>query len=205
MTTVYLIRHSKPGKCSILFKYSSLQIKNEKRKLTREGKMMAQKFFNNKEFACIDEIYSSNYLRAYQTANILSKRLKLKVNVVQAFGERKIGIKSWDEYPNDFELHQFKDNDYKLKDGESLNEVRKRELVALNSILNKSKANNIAIVFHSTAMMTLLKTWCDIRNDSNYYFKDKVFFNGKWNYCETFKLEFDNENKLINIENIKLN
>ena len=30
-----------------------------------------------------------------------------------------------------------------------------------------------------------------------------IFFNGKWNYCETFKLEFDDNNNLVNIENIK--
>ena len=31
----------------------------------------------------------------------------------------------------------------------------------------------------------------------------KTIFDGNWNYCETFKLEFDNDNKLINIGNIK--
>ena len=31
-------------------------------------------------------------------------------------------------------------------------------------------ANNIAIVFHSNTMMTLLKTWCNVNYDSGYYF-----------------------------------
>ena len=131
------------------------------------------------------------------------KKLNLKVNITADFGERKVGIKSWDDYPKDFEIHQFNDNDYKLENGESLNEVRDREIKALNDILNKSKNDNIAIFFHSTAMMTLLKTWCKVSYDSDYYFKNKVFFDGKWNYCETFKLEFDDNNELISIKNIR--
>ncbi len=203
MKTIYLIRHSNPGKTSILYKFASLQTKNEKRKLTKEGKEYAEEFFNNTEFNKIEEIYSSNYIRARETANILARRLNLKVKIDPNFGERKIGIKSWKEYPKDYEIHQFNDNDYKIGNGESLNEVKNRELISLNNILNESKANTIAIIFHSTAAMILLKTWCDISYDSNYYYKDKVFFDGKWNYCETFKLEFDDKNNLINITNIR--
>ena len=203
MKIIYFIRHSQPGNCSTIFKNSSIQMKNEKKKLTKEGQKIAKDFFSKHEFDNIEEIYSSNYLRAYQTAKILAKRLKLKVNVLPSFGERKIGIKSWNEYPEDFEIHQFNDDEYKLDNGESLKEVRERELKALNTILNESTASNIAIVFHSTAMMTLLKTWCKVSYDSDYYFNNKVFFNGKWDYCETFKLEFDDNNNLLKIKNIK--
>ena len=34
-------------------------------------------------------------------------------------------------------------------------------------------------------------------------FNQKEFFDGKWNFCETFKLIFDEDNNLVNIENIK--
>ena len=51
--------------------------------------------------------------------------------------------------------------------------------------------------------MFLLMKWCDIQYESEYKFKDKVFFDGKWNYCEAFKLEYDNNNELVNIENIR--
>ena len=89
------------------------------------------------------------------------------------------------------------------ENGESLNEVRERELNALNYILNNSKSDKIAIVFHSTAMMTLLKTWCEVSYESDYYFKGNKFFDGKWNYCETFKLKFDDDNNLISIKNLR--
>ena len=33
--------------------------------------------------------------------------------------------------------------------------------------------------------------------------EDNVFFDGKWNYLETFKLEFDENNNVVEIKNIK--
>ena len=201
MKTIYFIRHSKPIDVNNNFNDESLQEKNEKRILSIEGEQIAFDWFNNDEFNDIGEVYSSNYVRAIGTAKYLAEKNNTKVVVVPEFGERKIGIKSWDEYPSDFEIHQFNDNNYKLKNGESLNEVRERELKALINILNSSKSNRIAIVFHSTAMMILLKTWCEVSYDSDYYFKGNKFFDGKWNYCETFKLKFDENNDLVSIEN----
>ena len=201
--TIYFIRHSKPIDVNNEFNDESLQEKNEKRILSIEGEQIAINWFNHDEFDNIKEVFSSNYVRAIGTAKYLADKNNTKVVVVSEFGERKIGIKSWDEYPSDFEIHQFNDNNYKLKNGESLNEVREREFKALINILNSSKSNRIAIVFHSTAMMTLLKTWCEVSYDSDYYFKGNKFFDGKWNYCETFKLKFDDDNNLISIKNLR--
>lgn len=71
----------------------------------------------------------------------------------------------------------------------------------------KSDDKRIAIVFHGTAMLFLLMTWCKVVPDSDKY---KIFFNGNelfcgkhFDFCETFKLTF-NDNELIDIENIKL-
>lgn len=203
MKIIYFIRHSKTLSVDNKFNEDSIQEENEKRILSTKGEKIAKEKFRNIEFDDIEEIYSSNYVRAMQTAKILAEKNNLTINVVSNFGERKIGITSWDDYPKDFEIHQFKDNDYKLPSGESLNEVRKRELKSLNYILDNSKSSKIAIVFHSTAMMTLLKTWCDVSYDSDYYFKGNKFFDGKWNYCETFKLVFDDNNNLVSIENIR--
>ena len=36
------------------------------------------------------------------------------------------------------------------------------------------------------------------------YLKKEFFFDGKWDYCETFKLSFDRNNKLLDIENIEV-
>lgn len=202
MKEIYFIRHSKPLDINNKFNKDSIQAINEKKILSLEGEESAKNKFNNLEFDNIEEIYSSNYVRAMQTAKILADKNNLKINIVSNFGERVIGIESWDEYPKDFEVHQFNDNNYKLKNGESLNEVQTRELEALDYILDNSNSNKIAIAFHSTAMMILLKKWCSVGYDSDYYFHGNQFFDGKWNYCETFKLVFNNK-ELISIENIK--
>lgn len=44
---VFFIRHSKPGKCCPLYKWFSLQKQNEKKRLTNEGKLLAEKVFQN--------------------------------------------------------------------------------------------------------------------------------------------------------------
>lgn len=203
MTEIYFIRNSKPLDLDNNYNNESLQEKNEKVILSVEGEKIAKSKFSNIEFDNIKEIYSSNYVRAIGTAKYLAEKNNTKIVIVPEFGERKIGIESWGEYPSDFEIHQFNDNDYKLENGESLNEVREREIKALNYILNNSKVDRIAIVFHSTAMMTLLKTWCEVSYSDSYKFKGNVFFDGKWNYCETFKLIFDDNNNLVSIKNLR--
>ena len=199
MTTIYLIRHSKATKNSLYVKFASHLTKNKNLKLDDEGVMIANNFLNNPIFDNISFIYSSDYNRAKQTAKILAKRLKKKVIIDKRFGERTHG----DEIiPTDFEERQMLEKDYKLNNGESQEEVRYRMLSALNDVLKQNKNSNVAIFTHSTAIAFLLKEWCDIKYNDSYKFNDKVFFDGKWNYCETFKLIFD-ENKLVDIANVK--
>ena len=70
-------------------------------------------------------------------------------------------------------------------------------------ILKKYKNKRIVIVSHSTAMAYLLMKWCILSFDKPYLFKDREFFDGKWRHCETFKLEFDDDNNLVDINNIR--
>ncbi len=77
---------------------------------------------------------------------------------------------------------------------------------AIMNIVENNKDKRIAIITHATAISYLLKKWCDITivNDKlRYTFNDKIILDGYINYCETFKLEFDNNN-IVNIENIKV-
>ena len=100
---------------------------------------------------------------------------------------------------------QFDNFDYKLPNGESINEVIDREYNSLISILNKYYDKKILVVGHATALSSLLSKWCEIDYTNGYKFNGKHFFDGKWNYCETFKLEFDDDNNLINIKKYQLN
>ncbi len=206
MTTIYLIRHSKPMKVNNTFNSDSLQIQNEKSSLSIEGEQIAQNKLSKKEFDNINILYSSNYVRTIQTAKYLSIKNDIEINVISDLGERRFGIDSWNELPENFERKQFLDENYKLNNGENQKEVRDRMYSVIMKILNEYPDKRIAIVSHGTAISYLLKKWCEIDifdNKLRYSFKNEMIFEGYFNYCETFKLEFDNENKLINIESIK--
>ena len=204
ITTIYFIRHSIPFKehRGINKTNEPLQIENEKSPLSIAGEKLAYECAKEEEFQNLDIVFSSNYVRAMSTAKYFAYNNNLKVNIDERFNERKHGVNSYNELPSDFETRQFEDEDYKLGDGESQKEVRTREYNALMEVINENKGKTIAIVSHSTAMAFLFSTWCDVKYDGNYTFKGKPFFNGHWNYVETFKLEFDDENNLVNIENI---
>ena len=203
MTTVYLVRHAEPFKVhrGIDETNEDILLSNIKSPLSVDGEKMTEEKSKDKEFDNIDVVWSSNYVRTMSTAKYFAHRNNIKVNISELLGERKHGIKSWDELPSDFEEHQFKDENYKISNGESQKEVRERIYSKLISILDENKGKRILIVGHSTATAYLLSNWCEVSYDSEYKFNNEVFFDGKWDYLETFKLTFDDRLKLIRIEN----
>lgn len=200
MTTIYFMRHSETLKYNNINNNDSLQIQNEKWPLTINGEMIAREKSLKEDFSNFDIVFSSNYARAISTAKYFTKD---KINIDEAFGERKFGINNWEELPANFGEKQFVDFDYKLNNGESLNEVIQRENDSLIRILNEYKNKKILVVGHSTALASLFSKWCEVNYAEPYKFNDKEFFDGKWNFCETFKLEFDDNNNLISIENVR--
>jgi len=205
LTTLYLVRHSEPFKSlrGIEDTNESVLFSNIKSPLSVEGEHLAEQISNNSEFSNIDVVWSSNYVRAMTTAKYFAYRNGLKVNISDKIGERIHGINSWDELPIGFESRQFEDENYKLPHGESRKEVKERIIKFVINLLNENKNKRILIVGHSTATAFLLSNWCEISYSDNYRFKGHVIFDGKWNYCETFKLEFDDNNNLLSIKNIK--
>jgi len=205
MTTIYLIRHSKIFKVNNELNSDNFQVQNEKLSLSIEGELLAQNKMSNPIFNNIDRIYSSSYVRAIQTAKYLAEKHNLEINVISDLGERKFGISSLNELPENFGRKQFLDENYKIGDGESRLEVSARMFSTITTILNENKGKNIAIVSHGTAISYLLKKWCDIEliNDKlRYCFNDKILLHGHIDNCMAFKLEFDDNNEIINIENI---
>ena len=136
---------------------------------------------------------------------IINNKNNINIYVIDELGERKCGINSWDELPDRFERKQFLDENYKIGNGENQREVRDRMYNAIHKVLNDNKGKRIVVVSHGTAISFVLKKWCkiDIHDDKlRYTYNDKIIHEGYFNNCETFKLEFDDDNNLINIENI---
>ena len=199
-----MVRHSEPFKIhrGIEDVNESILFSNIKTPLSVNGEKLAEKVSKNNEFDNLDVVWSSNYVRTMSTAKYFAYKNDLKVNVSDKLGERIHGINSWDDLPSDFENHQFKDENYKIGNGESQKQVRERLLNFINNLLDEYQDKRILIVGHSTAFSFLLGNWCEVSYTDNYKFKGNVFFDGKWNYCETFKLEFNENKNLISIKNI---
>ena len=180
----------------------SLQLQNEKMPLSIEGEELASNISKESELQNIDVVISSNYVRAMSTAKYISNANNVNLIVNSAFGERKFGINSWDELPSDFGLRQNNDENYKVGDGESQKEVRERVYKALMDVIDKYKDKRIVIVSHGSAILWLLKQWCDIDlKNKCIIFNDKLILYDNIFNCTTFKLEFDNK-KLVNIEKV---
>ena len=204
MTTVYLIRHSEPLRELEGVKKSqdSLQLSNEKYILGVRGEKLAEKIASDSEFDNIDVVWASNYARAIGTAKYFAEKNNTKVNVDDRFGERVQGVVStWDERPKDYYERQFNDENYRFKNGENQKEVVKRMQEALFEVLQNNHGKRIVIVSHHTALTFLLKSLIDVEmgnsiKEKTFTFNNKVIFTGDLDFCETFKLEFDDDLKL---------
>lgn len=211
MTVVYLIRHSEPFR-KLLGKYSALeeeQLRNEKNPLSVNGEKKAEAFSNCPELQNIDILYSSNYVRAMCTAKYICEKNNILLNVDERLGERKFGVNSMSELPPDFYEKQFSDFGYKIPSGESINEVSERMQNVITEIITNNKDKKIAIVSHGTAINAYLKNYCQTKMNEHQnveiYFNEKLIFDGAWQCPELFKLEFDDNNHLIDIKNIRTN
>jgi len=207
MTTIYLIRHSEPFKVhrGNINAKESIILENEKSPLSINGEKMAENFANIDEFNNLDVVYSSNYVRAMSTAKYFAFNNNLKVDIDERFNERIHGVDSWNDLPVNFELNQFKDENYKIGFGESKKEVQTRMYDGLVSVMNNNKGKRIAIISHSTAIAFLLSMFSEVIYNGEYSYKGEKYFNGEWDYLETFKLEYDENNILLKITNIKKN
>lgn len=210
MTTVYISRHSQPFRKFLgEYKVNEMeQIRNEKNLLSVDGEKYAEEMSNLPELLKVEILYSSHYVRAMSTAKYIAEKNNIILNVDERLGERRFGVNNMSELPSTFFEDQFRNWDYKLTNGESVNEVSKRMNEALSEILDVNRDKKIAIISHGTAISAMLKKWCDIKLNEEtklveIYFNNELVFDGNWKCPELFKLEFDDNNNLISIKNIK--
>lgn len=209
-TTVYLIRHSVRFNSNKILQYNTNQnniLKNEKIILSVEGERRAEILSDEKELQNIDIVYTSNCVRTLQTAKYLLKKQNLRVNIDERFDERRVG-KPNDDIVKDWWLKQYIDENYKTEGGESQKEVRSRFTDAFNDVLKANKGKRIAIFSHGYAITFFLMTWCKfkyngIKDNLQFYYRNKKIFDKKLNAPEVFKLVFDENNKIKDIKNIE--
>lgn len=208
-TVVYLIRHSEVTPKSNIKNISnndSFQEVNEKAFLSVSGEKKAEALSKNSELQNIDAVYSSNYVRALETAKYIALENNTIINVDERLNERKIGKVGEMEW-KDFVRSQMKDFDFKLPDGESLNQTKKRMVEVMKNILMFETGNRVAVISHSTALTCLLSAWCE--SGHNYddeiilSYGDETIVDGHWSAPMVFKVVFDGMN-VLNVEYLNI-
>ena len=205
MKTVYLVRHSGPF---VKLQYKDAitwEEQNRNMILSVEAEEKSKVLSNINELKNIDVIYSSNSARAIATAKYIAHNNNLDINIENSFNERRFGVKYIDDLSEDFIIEQFKNEDYKLFGGESLNDVENRIKETFDTILN-SNDEKIAIVLHGIVLMVFIKLYCKVEYDGK-SFKilndDQIIYDDMIKSPDVFKLTIDDK-RLINLENISL-
>lgn len=209
-TVLYLIRHSesfpKSNINNVKNSDDSLEM-NKKAILSVDGEKKALLLSQCEELKGLDAVYSSSYVRALSTAKYLADANNTVINVDERLDERIVGKMDDMEWV-EFSRKQVKDKDFKLPHGESFNETKKRVTEAIKNILMFDTGNRVAVVFHSTAMTTILSAWCE--NGKNYdgdiilTYNDETIIDGHWDAPMVYKVTFDGMN-VTNIEYVNIN
>jgi probable phosphoglycerate mutase len=112
----------------------------------------------------VNAIYSSDLLRAVQTAEPLAKLLNLEINTNPAFRERNVGVlegltfdESKEAFPNDYYALVNRNIHHVITEGESYRHLLSRITGELRDIIRKHRGQRIAIFTHTGALcfMTL--------------------------------------------------
>ena len=204
MTIIYLIRHSQQLRDTGIKKIDENdQITNEKIILSVEGEQKANELSELSELQNIDVIWSSNYVRAKQTAKYFAYKNNLNINIDSNFNERKLGklfdlkklVKEF-EYP--FTKEQLINNQLKNLDGESMQEVKERMTYAIENILKTYENKRIIIVSHGAAMKYYLMNYCQLNDEIELTYNNNIL---DFSSPSIIKLTFDGD-KLIDIKNV---
>ena len=146
MTTVYFVRHAEPN-------YDNHD--DFSRELSPKGlqdRLLVTAFLMDKG---IDAILSSPFKRAVDTVRDFAEKTGLDIVTVDDFRERRVDS-GWIEDFDTFCRKQWGDFTYKLSDGESLGEVQRRNIRALDQVLAQYAGKNIVIGSHGTALSTII-------------------------------------------------
>lgn len=174
MNKIYFVRHARPD----------FSIHDDlTRPLTEEGIESSKKvaeYFKDKN---ITKIYSSPYKRSIDTIIEVSNIFNLDIEIIEAFRERKVS-NAWIEDFATFTENQWNDFDYKLNDGETLNEVQSRNIRQLHKILLENDNQNIVIGTHRTALSTIINYYDKSFNHSSF---DKIKNIMPWIVCVEFE------------------
>ena len=147
MTIIYFVRHAQPN-------YQNHD--DLTRELTAQGLCDRMKVVEALKDQPLHAVLSSPYKRAVDTVQPLADARGLSVVTDADFRERKVGD-GWLEDFTSFAKAQWADFDYALAHGESLRQVQRRNLAALERVLTAYEGQTVAIGSHGTTLSTVVE------------------------------------------------
>lgn len=164
---IYLIRHSSPFiEIDNYSDYNNVSWHDYNRNMILSvlGEKKASELIKIDELNGIKDIYSSDSFRAIATAKYLSEANNTKIKLDERINERDFGIDYLNQLPDDFTKKSFDDKNFKVFNGESLNEMDKRFNDFIEELLNSDKDKSI-IVIHGIMLLSFLQNNCDFKYD----------------------------------------
>ena len=165
------------------------------------GEEKASKLCGIEELKNIKNIYSSNSFRAISTAKYLSESNHTKIKLDDRINERIFGVKYLNELPKDFTERSFLDKNYKIKNGESLNDMDCRFNEFIKEVLNKDNDKTI-IVIHGIMLLSYLQNNCDFEFENGKTFanyNNKIIVNEKPKSPGVYKITYQDA-KVVDID-----
>lgn len=168
------------------------------RPLSEEGEVSAKKISENRLFEGVEKIYSSFYSSSLSSAKYLADKIGLNINLNESFNDCKVGYLG---SKNMKMVKGLQDHDfnYKLNNGESLNDVGNRMDLGIKKIINNK---DIVIFTHKRAILGYLLKYSTV----GYNLDDHLIleFNGKQIYDDSdteydiYEITIEN-NKVVDI------
>ena len=144
MTKIYFVRHAEPDKTVT---------DDRNRPLTAKGHEDTKFVYEILKNKGIDVAISSPYKRSFDTIKRLADALEISIKTDERFREREAGAKGQGlrKHPERWKKIEWK-NDW----GESIQNVKKRNIEALMDVLDKYDGHNIVLGTHGTVFSTIL-------------------------------------------------
>lgn len=110
----------------------------------------------------VTAIYSSDLMRAVETAQPLARALKLEINRAAAFRERSVGQmegftfqEAAEQFPADYAALLRRDFDLVLTGGESYRQMLDRAAHALDAAIDANRGGSVAVFSHTGTICIL--------------------------------------------------
>ncbi len=205
MKTLYFISNNMVSNINVVYpKHVTFNKIRERTMLSIRGEELAKSIANLDIFSKCEVIYSSNYFGAMNTSKYVADINALDIILDDRLGERIVGELGCNEYRflKGMQEHDF---NYKLKNGESIKEVKVRMISCINDIL-QSDYENVLVVTHNIALLSYFISLCNkgfnLEDRLILDYQEEVIFDGIFHEIDLVKVEFE-DGKIFSIKRLK--